>query len=138
MAWNRHKNVAGLKPVNRIPKLYCRFKNLLITVAITEKSIIRSTIFFFIYGRYIQFLFFQLILMQLFLWFDFDKGFQWISYISYGSWVKLDCSKTGEWGRWTEFKLTTLVVIGTDCTCSCKSNYHTIMTMTAPFINKMR
>ena len=30
------------------------------------------------------------------------------------------------------FELTTLVVIGTDYTCSCKSNYmyHTIMTMT--------
>ena len=26
----------------------------------------------------------------------------------------------------------TLVVIGTDCTGSCKSNYHTIMTTTAP------
>jgi hypothetical protein len=32
---------------------------------------------------------------------------------------------------WTGFELTTLVVIGTDCTDSCKSNYHTIMTMTA-------
>jgi hypothetical protein len=31
------------------------------------------------------------------------------------------------------FELTTLVVIGTDCTGSCKSNYHTIMTMMAPF-----
>jgi hypothetical protein len=30
------------------------------------------------------------------------------------------------------FKLTTLVVIGTDCIGSCKSNYHTIMTMTTP------
>ena len=30
---------------------------------------------------------------------------------------------------WTGFELTTLVVIGTDC----KSNYHTITTMTAPF-----
>ena len=30
------------------------------------------------------------------------------------------------------FKLTTLVVIGTDCTSSCKSNYHTITTMTTP------
>jgi hypothetical protein len=30
------------------------------------------------------------------------------------------------------FKLTTLVVIGTDCIGSCKSNYHTITTMTAP------
>ena len=25
---------------------------------------------------------------------------------------------------WVGFKLTTLVVIGTDCTSSCKSNYH--------------
>jgi hypothetical protein len=30
------------------------------------------------------------------------------------------------------FKFTTLVVIGTDCTVSCKSNYHTVTTMTAP------
>jgi hypothetical protein len=29
---------------------------------------------------------------------------------------------------WTGFELTTLMVIGTDCTGSCKSNYHTIMT----------
>ena len=32
------------------------------------------------------------------------------------------------------FKLTTLVVIGTDCTGSYKFNYHTITTMTAPSI----
>jgi hypothetical protein len=32
---------------------------------------------------------------------------------------------------WTRFKLTTSVVIGTDCTGSCKSNYHTITTTTA-------
>ena len=30
------------------------------------------------------------------------------------------------------FKLTSVVVIGTDCTCSCKSNYHTITATTAP------
>jgi hypothetical protein len=30
------------------------------------------------------------------------------------------------------FELTTLVVIGTDGTGSCKSNYHTITTTTAP------
>ena len=41
-----------------------------------------------------------------------------------------------------EFELTILVMIGTDCICSCKSNYHTITTTTAPlvyyyFINKM-
>jgi hypothetical protein len=33
---------------------------------------------------------------------------------------------------WPGFELTTLVVIGTDCTGSCKSNYHTITTTTAP------
>ena len=33
---------------------------------------------------------------------------------------------------WTRFKPITLVLIGTDCTGSCESNYHTIMTMTAP------
>jgi hypothetical protein len=36
---------------------------------------------------------------------------------------------------WKGFELTTLVVIGTDCTGSCKSNYHTIMTTTAPKLN---
>jgi len=33
---------------------------------------------------------------------------------------------------WTGFELTTLVVIGTDCRGSCKSNYHTITTTAAP------
>ena len=32
---------------------------------------------------------------------------------------------------WVGFELTTLVVIGTDCICSSKSNYPTIMTTTA-------
>jgi hypothetical protein len=32
-------------------------------------------------------------------------------------------------------QLTTLVVIGTDCTGSYKSNYYTIMTITASYIN---
>ena len=32
---------------------------------------------------------------------------------------------------WKGFELTTLVVIGTDCIGSCKSNYHMIMTTTA-------
>jgi hypothetical protein len=31
---------------------------------------------------------------------------------------------------WTGFELTTLVMIGTACTDSCKSNYHMIMIMT--------
>jgi hypothetical protein len=33
---------------------------------------------------------------------------------------------------WTRFELTTSVVIDTDCTGSCKSNYHTITATTAP------
>ena len=35
---------------------------------------------------------------------------------------------------WVGFELTTLVKIGTDCIGSCKSNYHTIMATTAPFL----
>ena len=31
------------------------------------------------------------------------------------------------------FELATLLVIGTDCIGSCKSNYHMITTVTAPF-----
>jgi len=31
---------------------------------------------------------------------------------------------------WARFELTILVMIGTDCTASCKSNYHTITTIT--------
>ena len=33
------------------------------------------------------------------------------------------------------FELTTFVVIGTNCTGSCKSNYHAITTTTAPSVN---
>ena len=35
---------------------------------------------------------------------------------------------------WVRFELTTLVVIGTDCIGSNKSNYHTITATTAPGI----
>jgi hypothetical protein len=35
---------------------------------------------------------------------------------------------------WSRFKLTTSVVMGTDCIGSCKSNYHTITATTAPHI----
>ena len=38
---------------------------------------------------------------------------------------------------WTGFELTTLVVIGTDCTGSCKSNYHAITTTVAPVNGSM-
>ena len=54
----------------------------------------------------------------------------WIKYTLY-SWDKLCNEYTSAWAG---FELTTLVVIGTDCTCSCKSNYHTIKTTTAPGI----
>jgi hypothetical protein len=33
---------------------------------------------------------------------------------------------------WSRFEFITSVVIGTDCTGSCKSNYHTITATTAP------
>ena len=33
---------------------------------------------------------------------------------------------------WAGFELWISVVISTDCKCSCKTNYHTITTMTAP------
>jgi hypothetical protein len=36
---------------------------------------------------------------------------------------------------WAGFKLTTLVVMGTDSIGSCKSNYHTITATTAPNYN---
>jgi hypothetical protein len=37
---------------------------------------------------------------------------------------------------WAGFELTTLVVIGTDCIDSCKSNNHTITTTTSLFRNQ--
>jgi hypothetical protein len=37
---------------------------------------------------------------------------------------------------WMGFKLRTSVVIGTDCTGSCESNYHTIKTMMFPSLQK--
>jgi len=39
---------------------------------------------------------------------------------------------------WTGFELTTLVVIGTDCIGSCKSNYYTITTTTTPCLEGKR
>jgi hypothetical protein len=36
------------------------------------------------------------------------------------------------------FQFTTLVVTGTDCTGSCKSNYHTITTTTVPESDKRK
>jgi len=60
------------------------------------------------------------------LWFMvFNATFNNILVISL--WSVLLVGETGVTG----FKLTTLVVIGTDCTGRCKSNYHTITTMTA-------
>jgi hypothetical protein len=36
---------------------------------------------------------------------------------------------------WSIFELTTSMVIDTDCIGSCKSNYHTITTTTAPWLH---
>ena len=40
--------------------------------------------------------------------------------------------------HWSRFELATSVVIGTDCTSSCKSNYHTITATTAPLVYRKR
>ena len=37
--------------------------------------------------------------------------------------------------QWAGFELTTFVVMGTDCTDSCISKYHTITTTTAPLVD---
>jgi len=78
----------------------------------------------------------------------FNATFNNISVIS--GWSVLLCGETGVFvenhrsavSHWhtllshnvvhltTGFELTILVVIGTDCTCNCKSNYHTITTTT--------
>jgi hypothetical protein len=39
---------------------------------------------------------------------------------------------------WMGFELKTLVVIGTDCTGSCKSNYHMITTTTPPHLSSVQ
>ena len=46
--------------------------------------------------------------------------------------IKYENSRREKKNWRTEFELTTLVVIGTDYTDSCKSNYHTITTTMAP------
>jgi hypothetical protein len=53
-------------------------------------------------------------------------GENYWSIVSHGQTLLHNIARVG-------FKLT-LVVIGTDCIGSCKSNYHTITTMMAPFI----
>jgi hypothetical protein len=47
-------------------------------------------------------------------------------------WQTLSHNVVSSTSPWTWFELITLVVIGTDCTSSCKSNYHTITTTTTP------
>jgi hypothetical protein len=52
-----------------------------------------------------------------------------ISVISWQSVLLVE--ETGVPGENQGFELTTLVVIVTDCIAGCKSNYHTITTITA-------
>jgi len=71
-------------------------------------------------------------------WLVFNTTFNNISVISWQSVLLVE--ETGEnqqpvvshWQTLVGFELTTLVVIGTDCMGSCKSNYHTITTTAAP------
>jgi hypothetical protein len=51
---------------------------------------------------------------------------------SSGHWQTLSQCFIEYTSPWVGFKLTKLVVKGTDCIGSCKSKYHTIMTTTAP------
>ena len=62
----------------------------------------------------------------------FNATFNYISIISWRSILLVEYpEKTTDLSEVTGFELAMLVVIGTDCTCSCKSNYHTIITTTA-------
>jgi len=72
----------------------------------------------------------------------FNTTFKYISAISWQIywWRKPEKNHgpvTSHWqtyrytSPWTGLELTTLVAIGIDCTGSCKSNYHTIATMTS-------
>jgi hypothetical protein len=60
----------------------------------------------------------------------FNTTFNNISVISLTNFITYCCIEYTSW--WTRFELTTLMVIGTDCTESCKSNNHTITTTMAP------
>ena len=52
---------------------------------------------------------------------------------------KTCCIDTQEYTwSWAGFKLTTLVVIGTNCPGSCKSNYHMIMTTMPEAVNQRK
>ena len=39
---------------------------------------------------------------------------------------------------WSRFELTSVVIAGTDCIGSCKSNYHAITATTAPCLNSLK
>ena len=63
----------------------------------------------------------------------FNTTFNNISVISWRSVLLVEETGVTEYtSPWTGFELTTLVVIGTDCTDSCKSNYHMVTITTAP------
>jgi hypothetical protein len=75
------------------------------------------------------------------VWRRFQQYFRYIvavSFIGGGNWSTrwkpLTCRKSltnfiTYTSPWAAFELTTLLVIGTDCTGSCKSNYHTTTTV---------
>jgi hypothetical protein len=65
-----------------------------------------------------------------------DKGSATLKYFDYWKSSKTDVVKSHPWSFNTSpragFELIILVVIGTDCTGSFKSNYHEILSSTAP------
>ena len=66
-----------------------------------------------------------------FFLFVFD-GLVWLIWCLMPLWNFYHILLYGVQLAWVGFELTMLVVIVTDCTGSCKSNYHTITRMTAP------
>ena len=68
----------------------------------------------------------------------FNTTFYNISVISWWSILlveETDLPIENHWpSPWAGFELETLMVIGTDCTCSCEFNCHTIMTVTASYV----
>ena len=70
--------------------------------------------------------------MMVYSFMVFNATFNNISVISWRSVLLVEETRGLYSSPRTEFELTTLVVIGTDCIGSCKSNYHTITATTTP------
>jgi hypothetical protein len=122
LAWKLwYKSLWPLSPINNWLTLYC------ISSETLNDPGIRSMLYMCVlctadYGSNVMFFYFQTHNFIGLNWCDFCANF--MLYRVHHTWVG--------------FELATLVVIGTDCTGSCKSNYHMIMTMTAPWYSEWK